>query len=178
MLILSHRRWGKLRLIIVYSQEPYLQKDINQSPFNVGLPIELGELTAAQVEKLVALHGLEQGIAEGVMSLVGGHPYLVRSALYHVAMGDVSWDELRRTAATEAGIYRDHLVGHLRALEDYPELGAAMKAVVMTKDPVRLRSEEAFKLDSMGLVARVENEVVPRCALYRSYFCARLGGCS
>jgi hypothetical protein len=27
----SNKLWGNLRLIIVYSQEPYLQKDINQS---------------------------------------------------------------------------------------------------------------------------------------------------
>jgi AAA-like domain/CHAT domain len=173
----SHKLWGKLRLIIVYSQEPYLQKDINQSPFNVGLPIELNEFTTAQVKALVALHGLdwtEPTVAQ-VMALVGGHPYLVRSALYHVAMGDLSLETFLKTAPTEAGIYQDHLVGHLKALEDYPVLGTAMKAMVTAEAPVRLRSEEAFKLDSMGLVVRVENDVQPRCQLYRQYFRDRLG---
>jgi len=168
----SHKLWGKLRLIIVYSQEPYLQKDINQSPFNVGLPIELDEFSALQVQNLVALHGLdwtEQSVAQ-VMALIGGHPYLVRSALYHIAAGDVSLEEFLNTAPTEAGIYRDHLVGHLKLLEDYPILGEAMKTVVTAAVPVRLRSEEAFKLDSMGLVVRVANNVQPRCQLYRQYF--------
>jgi uncharacterized surface protein with fasciclin (FAS1) repeats len=173
----SHPLWGNLRLIIIYSQEPYLQRDINQSPFNVGLPIELGEFTVAQVQTLVARHRLDwtpSQVAE-VMELIGGHPYLVRSLLYHVAAGDLTLAEWWQTAATEAGIYRAYLCGHLKVLEDHPTLAAAMKTVVMATEPVRLRSEEAFKLDSMGLVVRVENQVQPRCRLYRLYFCDRLG---
>jgi hypothetical protein len=168
----SHPLWGQLRLMIVYSQEPYLQKDINQSPFNVGLPIELGEFNGAQVQQLVALHGLDWTAAQvaQVMALIGGHPYLVRSVLYHIAVGDVSLAEFLQTAATEAGIYRDHLAGYLKPLEDRADLGAAMKTVVTQEKPVRLKSSEAFKLDSMGLVVRVANEVQPRCLLYRQYF--------
>ena len=36
--------WEKLRLIVVYSTEDFGSLDINQSPFNVGLPIELKPL--------------------------------------------------------------------------------------------------------------------------------------
>jgi len=173
----SNPLWGNLRLIIVHSQEPYLQKDINQSPFNVGLPIELGELTQAQVQNLIELHGLNWSAAEveQVMEWVGGHPYLVRLALYQIAVGDLTLAEFLRTAPTEGGLYRDHLVGHLKALERYPALNAAMQTVVASDAPVSLRSEEAFKLDSMGLVVQVENEVQPRCRLYRQYFRDRAG---
>ena len=38
--------WEKLRLIVVYSTEDFGSLDINQSPFNVGLPIELKPLSA------------------------------------------------------------------------------------------------------------------------------------
>jgi hypothetical protein len=168
----SHPLWGNLRLVIVYSQEPYLQKDINQSPFNVGLPIELSEFNPQQVQNLAIQHGLDwttQQVAQ-VMALIGGHPYLVRSVLYHVAAGDVSLAEWLESAPTEAGIYRDHLAGYLKSLEDYPNLGDAMRTVLSSDRPVRLRSEEAFKLDSMGLVVRVANNVQPRCSLYRQYF--------
>jgi hypothetical protein len=170
--------WQKLRLIIVHSQESYAQRDINQSPFNVGLPIELGEFTPEQVQELVARHGLTwtEGELEQFMGLIGGHPYMVRSALYHIAAGYLSLAEFLRTAPTEAGIYSDYLRGHLKTLEDYPELGAAMKLVITSEAPLRLRSEESFKLDSMGLVVRVDNNVKPRCDLYRQYFCDRLGG--
>jgi len=173
----SHARWGNLRLVIVYSQEPYLQKDINQSPFNVGLPIMLGEFSGEQVRDLAQRHGLGWSPAElgQVMGLIGGHPYLVRLALYHIAAGDVSLSSFLQTAPTEAGIYSSHLLGHLKALEDYPDLGDAMRTVVTSDQPVRLRSEQAFKLDSMGLVKRVENDVQPRCLLYRQYFSDRLG---
>ena len=169
--------WGNLRLIIVHSQEPYLPKDINQSPFNVGLPIVLGELTTPEVQGLITRHGLTwtEAEVEQLGALIGGHPYLVRLALYHLAAGDLSLEEFLQTAPTEAGIYRNHLLGHLKALEDYPDLAAAMKTVVASAVPVRLRSEEAFKLDSRGLLVRHKNEVQPRCLLYRLYFSDRLG---
>jgi class 3 adenylate cyclase len=173
----SNKLWGNLRLIIVYSQEPYLQKDINQSPFNVGLPIELNEFTSAQVKDLVGRHRLtwSDGEVEQFEQLIGGHPYLVRSALYHIAAGDLSLEEFLRTAPTEAGIYCNHLRGHLKSLEDHSDLEAAIQKVVASEQPVRLRSAEAFKLDSMGLVVRVDNNVAPRCLLYKLYFRDRLG---
>ena len=174
----SYSDWEKLRLVIVYSQEPYLPKDINQSPFNVGLPIELGEFTTTQVQELVVLHGLkwsEEEVSQ-LMQLIGGHPYLVRKALYHLAAGELTLEEFLHSAPTEAGMYSAHLLGHLKSLEDYPALGEAMKTVVTSDRPVRLRSKDAFKLDSLGLVVRIENEVKPRCRLYRQYFSNRLGG--
>jgi hypothetical protein len=87
----------------------------------------------------------------------------------------MSLEEFLQTAPTEAGIYSGYLLGHLKALEDHPELGIAMKTVVASDIPVRLRSDEAFKLDSRGLVVRVDNDVAPRCRLYRLYFRDRLG---
>jgi hypothetical protein len=162
---------------IVHSQEPYAQMDINQSPFNVGLPIELGEFTSVQVRELAARHGLTWNGTDlnRFVELIGGHPYMVRSALYYLAAGDFSFDEFLKTAPTEAGVYCDLLCGHLKILEDFPKLGMAMKKVVDADIPVNLRSEEAFKLDSMGLIVRVKNDVLPRCNLYRQYFRERLG---
>ena len=173
----TKKQWGNLRLLVVHSQEPYAQKDINQSPFNVGLPIELGEFTIAQVRELVSRHGLTWNDldVDRFVGLIGGHPYLVRAALYYLASGDFSLDEFLKIAPTEAGIYSDLLRGYLQTLEDYPELGAAMKKVVEADRQVSLRTEESFKLDSMGLIVRVENDVVPRCNLYRQYFRKRLG---
>jgi hypothetical protein len=171
------KQWEHLRLLIVHSQEPYAQMDINQSPFNVGLPIELGEFTPRQVQELVTRHGLAWSDAdlERFLGLIGGHPYMVRSALYYLAAGDFSFDEFLNAAPTEAGVYSDLLCGHLKVLEDFPKLGAAMKKVVDADIPVNLRTEEAFKLDSMGLIVRVKNDVKPRCNLYRQYFRERLG---
>ena len=48
--------WKNLRLVIVHSKEVYIPLNINQSPFNVGLPIELPDLNQIQVEDLVQRH--------------------------------------------------------------------------------------------------------------------------
>ena len=51
--------WQRLRLIIVHSKEVYIPLNINQSPFNVGLGVELPEFNIEQVKELVQRHGLD-----------------------------------------------------------------------------------------------------------------------
>jgi hypothetical protein len=174
----SHPLWGKLRLVIVQTQEPSSQRGINQSPFSVGFHVELREFTNDQVRELVKRHQLiwSEDELHQFMELIGGHPYLVRSALYRIASRDITLEDFLRTAPTEAGIYSRYLMGHLKTLEDYPELGEAMQKVVMADAPVRLRSEISFKLESQGLVSRIDNDVTPRYLLYKLYFRDRLGG--
>lgn len=167
--------WKNFRLIVVHSTEVFIPLDINKSPFNVGLPIELPEFTSEQVQELARQHGLnwQLGQVEQLMKLVGGHPYLVRLAMYHLARQDVTLDRLVQDASTEAGLYGDHLRHHLWELAKHPELMEAMRTVVTSNTPVRLPPDRAFQLDSMGLVKRNGNEVTPRCDLYTYYFQAR-----
>lgn len=168
--------WQKLRLIVIHSTEVYIPMNLNQSPFNVGLAIELPEFTLEQVQDLAQRHQLNWTTAqvEKLMDLVGGQPYLVRLAMYYVASQNTPLPQLLEQAATESGIYRDHLRHHLWNLEQYPELATAFSDVVTADAPIPLKSILAFKLSSMGLVAVVENLVRPSCDLYRQYFCHRL----
>jgi serine/threonine-protein kinase len=169
--------WAKLRLVVVHSTEVYVPLDINQSPFNVGLPIELSEFSPEQVWDLAQRHGLNWRLTQEVeqlMKMVGGHPYLVRVALYHLAQQQLTLAQLVTIAATEAGIYGDHLRRHLWNLQQHPELAAAFSKVVKTSEPVELESVLAFKLHSLGLVQLQRNEVRPRFELYRQYFRDRL----
>jgi AAA-like domain/TIR domain len=172
----SRDLWKKLRLVVVHSTEVYIPLDINQSPFNVGLPIELLEFTPEQVQDLAQRHGLNWGLGnvQQLMNTVGGHPYLVRLALYHITRGNINLNHLLQTAPTEAGLYNDHLRRHLWNLEQRPELAKALKKVITSDAPVRLGSMQAFQLHSMGLVHLHGNDVIPRCDLYRQYFCERL----
>ncbi|MGE5656247.1 MAG: AAA-like domain-containing protein [Actinomycetota bacterium] len=174
----SKRRdiWKKLRLIVVHSTEVYIPMNINQSPFNVGLPIELPEFKAEQVLDLAKRHQLNWSEREvtNLMALVGGHPYLVRVALYHISQQKLTLEELTENAGTEAGVYSDHLRRQLWNLEEYPELAVAMKEAVEATKPVNLKAIQAFKLDSLGLVKLQGNECSPRCELYRQYFRSRL----
>lgn len=169
--------WKKLRLVVVHSTEVYVPMDINQSPFNVGLPIELPEFQGGHVLELARRHGLAWGQkeVEQLMAMVGGHPYLVRLALYHIARQEMTLAELLETAPTDAGLYSDHLRRHLWNLHQHLELAGALKKVVEVDIPVQLESMQAFKLHSMGLVQLQGNLVIPRCNLYRKYFQIRLG---
>ncbi len=164
--------WSKLRLVLVHSTEVYVPLDIQQSPFNVGKNVELPEFSPAQVRDLAGRYGLpwREGEVESLMTLVGGHPYLVRKALYHLRRQDVTLAQLEQTAPTEAGIYSDHLRRHRLNLQTYPALAAAMRQVVVKGNPVDLDAEIAFKLESMGLITLKGNAATARCDLYRLYF--------
>ena len=164
--------WKKLRLVIVHSKEVYIPLNINQSPFNVGLPIELPELNLSQIADLVQRHQLDWQPAQvkQLMLLTGGHPYLVRQALYQIARGRMNWDTLLQLAPTEGGIYGDHLRRQLGNLKEDPELLEAYKELVQSDRPLQLDSQISFKLRSIGLVKFVGNQVVPMCNLYYQYF--------
>ncbi len=168
--------WGKLRQIIVYSEESSTALSINQSPFNVGLPIELDELVISEVLALANAYNLPWTIAEveKLMDTIGGHPDLVQKAIDRIAHQYISLDALLRTAPTEEGIYKDHLVKRLQKLEANSDLVAAMKLVVSSDLPVNLKTREALNLDSLGLIKRHGNDIVSRCNLYRLYFKDRL----
>ncbi|MBE9092553.1 AAA-like domain-containing protein [Tychonema sp. LEGE 07203] len=174
----SKRRdiWKKLRLIVVHSTEVYIPMNINQSPFNVGLPVDLPEFNHLQIQDLAARHNLNWSDAEveQLTAIIGGHPYLVRVALYHISQSDLTLDELQETATSDAGIYSDHLRRQLWNLEEYPELAEGMREIAAADIPVQLKSMQAFKLDSLGLVKLQGNECVPRNELYRQYFRSHL----
>ncbi len=164
--------WQNLRLVIVHSTEVYIPLDINKSPFNVGLAIELQTFTPLQVFDLAKRYGihLSEGELSELMQLVDGHPYLVQQALYHLAQQDLTLKQLIQTAATDAGIYSNHLHRHLRSLQEHPQLAAAYELAIASSTPVELEQTLAFKLHSMGLVKLQGNQVISSCELYRQYF--------
>lgn len=166
-------RWKQLRLIMAHSTECYIPLDMNQSPFNAGVPIELQEFDPQHIQDLVRLHKLNwnESSIEKLMRMVGGHPYLIRLALYEVSSGNITLEQLLTEASTEAGIYSNHLRRHLEILRQSSELVQALKTVVASSEPVELDSMQIYKLHSMGLVQRKDNQVTPRCHLYREYFC-------
>jgi hypothetical protein len=167
--------WKKLRLVVVHSTEPYIQMDVNQSPFNVGLPIELPEFNREQVLDLARRYGLnwQTTQVEQLMAMLRGHPYLVRVALYHIRRQDITLEQLLQTAATDAGLFGDHLRRHWWNLKQHPELTDAITQIVTATTPVQLEPTEAFKLKSMGLVDWQNDRVILSRNLYRQYFHAR-----
>ncbi len=172
----------KLRLVVVYSTEEYVALDINQSPFNIGLPLRLPEFSAEQVLDLAQRHGLPWGMdeVEQLIDLIGGHPALVRMALYHICIYGLSLPQLVQGAIATGGIFRPYLWRHWVTMQQYPDLLAALRAVVLPDPPqsVLLDPLHAYRLESRGLL-RYEgdsrsdpcgNRVLSRCRLYHHYF--------
>lgn len=169
----SRENWKKVRLAIAHATDVYIRLNINQSPFNVGLPIELPELTKEQVQIFARQYGLveDSSLVDPLMQLVGGHPYLLQQAFSHLKnYPDVTLEQLLAEATTDAGIYRHHLREYWLSLQQEPKLMAAFQTVVTSTKPVRLETISAYQLQSMGLVKLSGNQVEPRCQLYRSYF--------
>ncbi|GAA6616886.1 AAA-like domain-containing protein [Scytonema sp. NUACC26] len=168
-------QWKKLRLVMAHSTEVYIPLDMNQSPFNAGVPVALQEFDRKQVKELAHLHQLDwnDDQVEELMKIVGGHPHLVRLAMYEICSKKATLKQLLQDASTEAGIYSNHLRRYLKTLhsEEAQGLKEALKKVVTSNEPVELDSMQIYKLHSMGLVQRQENQVFPRCHLYREYFC-------
>ncbi|MCC5632525.1 AAA-like domain-containing protein [Nostoc sphaeroides CHAB 2801] len=85
--------WKKLRLVVVHSTESYPSLDSNHSPFNVGLAIDLPEFNLQQITTLAKQNELRLGEQDltGLMELLGGHPYLVQSAITHLKISQLVW---------------------------------------------------------------------------------------
>jgi hypothetical protein len=165
-------RWRQLRLVLAHSTESYIPLDINQSPFNAGVPIELLEFNIQQIFYLTNIYHLDwqQAQIEKLMAMVGGHPYLISLALYAIATGRLSLEQVLSEATTETGIYKAHLYQQLQTLKQAPLLAEGFNKVVLSPEPVTLDSIQIYKLHSMGLVQQQNNQVIPRCHLYREYF--------
>ena len=176
----TRQLWGQLRLVVLHT-EVYRELDINQSPFNAGIEIELKDLNQNQVLSLAQQYGLnwEADKVKQLMDVVGGHPYLVKEAVEQVKQQDMTLEQLLQSAPTISGIYRDHLGRHWRNLPQDSQLAQAFKKIVTGNNLVELNSDLnldiAVKLDDLGLVKLQANGVMPRYELYRQYFSDRLG---
>jgi transcriptional regulator with XRE-family HTH domain len=162
--------WKKLRLVIVHSTEVYVPLDINQSPFNVGLSIELPEFNSKQILDLSQRYQLNwsETEVEKLITLVGGHPFLVRVALYHIANKDVTLNQILQNPTSSTSIYADHLRHQSLILTQQPYLRDGMKDVI-NNNSAQLSTVTKFKLHSIGLVKLQGDDVIPRCNLYRQY---------
>jgi hypothetical protein len=173
----SRPQWKKLRLILAHSTEAYIRLNINQSPFNVGLPIDLREFTPDQATEL-AQHIDWTGNAEDIQQLItllGGHPFLLEKAFnYLKAHPDYSLTEFIATAPTQAGIYRNHLQEIWQELKERPELETAFRPVLIATEPVAIEPTLAYQLQSMGLLTLTGNLAQASCQLYLQYFLANL----
>jgi hypothetical protein len=166
---------SKLRLIISHAAEVYIPIDINRSPFNVGVSVEFSELGLDRVQLLATKHQLNwtQSEIDRLMVLIGGHPFLVRLAMFEVASGNIDLANLMASAISREGIfYQRHLARIETTLNSQPELLTALKNVIGAKVGATLSPSLKGRLEALGVVKFQGEFVVPRSNLYRQYFTA------
>jgi hypothetical protein len=164
--------WNCLHIAIVISTHPHLLIDDHmQSPFNVGLRLVLYDFNLEQVQDLNRRYGspIKDEEIPYTMSLLGGHPYLTRQALYTMVDEELTWQQLEQIASTEGGPFRSHLHFYLSQLAQQPTLIEGLREVIKTD---QISDENVlYRLSAAGLVKEIShNQVAVRCGLYEQYF--------
>ncbi len=155
----------KLRQVLIYSTEVYVQLDINLSPFNVGLPIELKPFDGEQLVYLASVYGFgwrDDGTAASPISMlartIGGHPYLCQLALYDLASASAliespseALQALLSDAAKPGGLFSEFLQ---QLAQDFSVNEAAQLGFtkLQSNDSDSLSRLEIYQLERLGLV--------------------------
>lgn len=167
-------QWKKVRFILSYSTEVYIELEIHQSPFNVGHEARLPNFTleqASQWAEQLELALTSSQVAD-LVGVTGGYPHLL----------ELAWRELQgqtpdaianlvAQAPTLAGIYRSDLT-KLHDLAKQAQLGAAIAQMVASDEAVRLDLDTMRSLERLGLGQFVGQGIAWRCAMYRDFFAA------
>lgn len=163
--------WHRLTMAMAFATEANLFiTDINQSPFNVGTRLSLRDFTPEQVAELNRRYNAplrdDKDLAIFV-SMVGGHPYLVRQGLHALATG-MALDEFIQEAPSLEGPFGEHLNRMLFLLSRDPALCEAIRTVLENSGPPD--EESFFRLRSSGILfGDSVFDARPRCLLYALY---------
>ena len=165
--------WEKLRLIISYRTEDYGRLDINQSPFNVGVPISIREFNYDEVELLRNRHyHLQAEVVKPLMEAIGGHPYLIRLAFYTLAKEELTLEQILKNAASHAGIYKNHFRQLVSSLQECSDLETILQAIV-SKQGLEItgrNNKQIYQLEAMGIIKIKGNIAFISRHIYQIYF--------
>jgi hypothetical protein len=140
------------------------------------LNLVLTDFSEQQVQDLNERYGapLKPNEIPLAMDLLGGHPYLIRQALYTLVCEEWAWPALEVAADEENGPFGDHLRYHLRLLLQDPELMEAVRKIAAEKtcpDDVTLR----HRLSCSHLIRIQGDRCLCRYGLYQRFFERSLG---
>jgi hypothetical protein len=168
--------WDRLSIVITYATEAHLFiQDLNQSPFNVGVRLELRNFTFEQVQELNERYGRPFSSTEQLVWLyesVEGHPYLTRQAMDYLVRGG-TLRELMGAALDESGPFGDHLRRVLVAVSQLDGVLETMKSHLanVTLDD----SRDVQRLLAAGVLTRRSSGTLTiRGTLYKEYLEKRL----
>lgn len=163
--------WQKLRIVIAHVMEVRLPLNLHQSPFNVGVTIELPGFDLYQTQEIASRYELDfsEEDARQLRQLIDGHPFLTQLTLYHLSQG-ADMGKLLGSAIAFDGIFSSHLRRQLQLLETDANMLEAMALVAKSPDGVKLHPSQASFLQGLGLVKFDTDKTLPSCELYRQYF--------
>lgn len=163
--------WRQLRLIVAHSTDLYVPQNINKSPFNVGLPLDLVPLTPEQVQTLV--EGWQISLSpDDVLALtlfVGGRPQLAQLACQGLSQNGGDLALLIQTALTPDSPFALPLQRLHQALEAQPELQTTLTALTAGATLDALPAAALYRLDSLGLVTTAHQQGKFSCELYAEW---------
>lgn len=162
----------KLHLIGVQYSDIYVDLNINQSPFNIGLAVELPPFNLRQIEELMIRHGLrdwsENEVSE-LKKLTGGKPYLLRLAFHHICRENLTSGQFLADGQLREQIYRRHWQEISAFIRERPRLVEPLKKLLNRPEGLELDAIAACHLNQIGLVDKVGNRCQISCDLYRNY---------
>lgn len=166
-----------VRWLLGTSSEPsFFIDNLTESPFNIGLRIELQPFTREEVAEFARRHGLSltETTLNTLLDYVGGHPYLAHLVLYHLAEHPDAQTDLFITAKTSHTLFKDHLQRFLLQFQQDRDMADAMRDLLNGLSCDNLKTVN--RLEAAGLVRWDGGQkVVPACRLYAEYFSQTLG---
>jgi hypothetical protein len=171
----SHnQKWTKLHSIIAYSTDCYVELDLTKSPFNVGFPIKIPNLTVSEIQKLAQLYQLnwQENEINNLIKMIGGHPFLIRLTMYYCVKNQLTLSETIKEVTNNyyQNIYSEYLQELAATLENNPQLCVLFKNILKANNQVELTRKEAYLLESLGLITMANNQPNLTCNLYQQYF--------
>ncbi len=169
--------WSRVTLAIAYATEAHLfVTDLNQSPFNVGTHLALGDFNRVEVAELNRRCGSplpDQDSLERLFALIGGQPYLTRRALNELATRGMTLDTLEMQAGRDEGVFGDHLRRLVTALSQDDALTQIVRSMLHGQPCPD--AESFYRLRSAGVLAgEWDAEITFRCSIYPTYLIRRL----
>jgi hypothetical protein len=160
--------WSELTLALAYSTEAHLFiPDLDQSPFNVGVRLDVEDLTPGQVADLNERYGRPLPGSSDLrrfQARLGGHPYLVQRGFHELRAGGWQLADLETSSVP----FGDHLRALVTSLRRDPGLCATVSALL--RGERSLTEESFFRLRSAGVIRGPAPDAVHfRCGLYEDY---------
>ncbi len=163
---------AQFSLALSYSTEARLFiSNLNQSPFNVGVEMELHDFTPEQTSALHDSYGRPLGgdaALQRLHRLLSGHPYLTSRAFYEARMHDQSIERMEDEAQIGIGAFADHLERLRFALGLNPELSDAVR--LFLQEEIAPTKDQFVRLNAAGiLMTGGSSGIQMRCLLYERY---------